>query len=535
MRRIIGATVVAASLIVPLAACQSAGSAPSQLVVATGDAEPTCLDPHVGGNWPQALIGNQFLESLFSRDADGNVIPWLASAVPTPAADGLSWDVPLREGVTFTDGTAFDAEAVVANMKHLKDPATKSSTGFLALAKVQDVVAVDPRTVRFVLSEPDSALLESLAQTWLAIESPAGLARTQEENCLAPIGTGPFVVETWTKQQSVTFTRNDKYSSPPADAGHEGPAAVQRLEWRFIPDSAARLAALQSGEVDVIDSVQPDAVAQFRQSGQFETVLGARPGVTARIELNSTRAPFDDAKVREAFSASADIDAAVQSLYFGTLDRSTSVLSSSTPFAVPHPEAYPFDQAAANRLLDEAGWTTRDANGIRTKNGVPLTVKFPVSTNQSIPAEVSLFEQIQQSAKQVGFDVQIEQLDLSTWYERSGAWEFDAIVAPYSKDSADVLRIVYDSAGTVPAPSGYHANNTGLKSPELDATVQEAARVSDPAQRAALYATAQDIIAKGHYVVPLYDQMVQFAVSPKVQGFRLQPNLNLPSLLAAHK
>lgn len=527
---------LSAALIVPLAACSSEATTsdePQTLRYASGDAEPTCLDPHVGGNWPQAILANQFLESLFSKNDAGEIVPWLATGAES-ADDQLSWTIGLKEGVTFTDGTPFDAEAVVANVEHIKNPDTASSTAILALGKVSEAVAVDEHTVRLDLSEPDSALLESLAQTWLAIESPAGLERGTDENCLAPIGTGAFKVEAWDKQSQVVLTRNENHTTAPEDGvtteGQPG-AAVGTIEWKFIPDAATRLAALQSGQADIIDSVQPDALAQFQSNGTEETLIGARPGVTARIELNTTRAPFDDPKVREAFAASADIDAAVESLYFGTLERSTSVLSSATPFATSHPDAFGFDAARASALLDEAGWTQRDADGVRTKNGERLEVAFPVSTNQSIPVEISVLEQIKATSAEVGFDVQLELLDLSTWYERSGTWEFDAIVAPYSKNSADVLRIVYSTDSITPAPSGYHANNTGLSLPALDEALEAAVKTTDEAERERLYGEAQQLIIDSGTVIPLYDQTVQFAHGDNVHGFRLQPNVNVPSLV----
>lgn len=532
-RRVIAAAVAIAAAL-PLAACSTGTTddgGRSTLVYASGDAEPRCLDPHVGGNWPQALVGNQFAESLFSKNDAGEIIPWLATGA-TESADGLAWEIALRDGVTFTDGTAFDADAVAANVAQIKDPATASSTAILALGKVSNVVAVDPHTVRFELSEPDGALIESLAQTWTAMLSPAGIARGKEANCRQPIGTGPFAVESWAAQQQITLVRNDGYASPPADAATQtGPASLERIEWRFVPDSASRLAALQSGQVDVIDSVQPDALASFASGGRFATATFARPGVTARLELNTTRAPFDDRGVREAFAHAIDVDPAVQSLFAGTIERSTSILASSLPFGTQHPDAFAYDPALANALLDAAGWTARDADGVRMKDGARLTVALPVSTNQSIPAEVSLLEQAAATSAEVGFDVQLELLDLASWYERSGTWNFDAIIAPYSKSSPDVLRTVYHSMGIPPAPSGYHANNTGLSDPALDALLDAASRSSDDAVRGPLYEQAQQAIIDSRTVIPLYDQMAQFAFSTDVQGFRLQPHLGLPTFL----
>lgn len=529
-RRRAAAGAAALLAVLPLAACSAEPAASDdRLVFATGDGEPTCLDPHVGGNWPQALVGAQVLESLFSKDASGEVIPWLATGAEA-AADGLSWTIRLRDGVAFTDGTPFDADAVVRNLDHIRDPATKSSTAVLALGKLEQAVAVDATTVRLDLAEPDSALLESLAQTWLAMESPAGIDRGLDANCAAPIGTGPFQVASWTKQESILLTRNDAYDSRPADAAGSGPAGVAEVEWRFIPDAASRAAALESGEVDLIDSAQPDALERWASSMQI--FPGARPGVTARLELNSRPGEvFEDERVRLAFRAATDLDAAVESLYFGQLDRSTSVLSSSTPFALPQPHAFAYDPAAAGRLLDEAGWTERDADGTRMREGRRLEVRIPVSTNQSIPAEVAVLEQIAATAGEVGFDVQLEKLDLGTWYERAGAWAFDAIIAPYTKSSPDVLRIVYHSDGIAPAPSGYHANNIGVATPERDAALDEAGSTSDEARRQQLSEQVQRELVEGGYVIPLTDQMVWIAARQGVAGFRLQPNLNVPSLV----
>nr|WP_221420774.1 ABC transporter substrate-binding protein [Conyzicola lurida] len=500
------------------------------LVYASGDAEPTCLDPHVGGNYPQALVATQYLESLVSIDDDGEIIPWLATEWSV-ADDGLSWDFTLRDDVTFTDGTPFTAEAVAVNVAHLQDPATGSSTGYLALQKVESVEVVDDSTARFVLSEPDSALLESLSQPWLAIESPTALARPQAENCESPVGTGPFVVTAWDRQESITLERNDDYTSPPADAAHEGPAYLDGIEWRFLPDSASRYAALQAGTVDVIDNVQPDTIVAAESVDSVEELNAPRPGASNRIELNSSKAPFDDVLVREAFIRSANVDDAITSLFFDTAERSYSPLSSVEKLGYSaDPELFEYDQDAAADLLDEAGWTETDADGYRAKDGVTLELDFPVSTNQSIPAEQSLFEQLQATAKEAGFKVNLEPLDLSSWYGALGENDYDLVSAPYTKVGPDVLRILFDSAGTIPAPSGYFANHSQVKDDALDALLQSAGATSNEAERADDYAAAQQIVLEGYYILPLYDQQNHFLLRADVEGLRAMPTVSTPTL-----
>ncbi|MGO4691120.1 ABC transporter substrate-binding protein [Glaciibacter sp. 2TAF33] len=502
------------------------------LTYASGDAEPTCLDPHVGGNYPQALISSQFLEPLVSRDKAGAIIPWLARSW-TQSADGLSWDFTLRDDVKFTDGTPFDAAAVQANVAHIQDPATASSTGYLALRKVTSTEAVGSHEVRLTLSVPDSALLESLSQPWVAMESPAALKRSQDENCASPVGTGPFTVASWVKQDSVTLKRNDAYTAGPADSAHTGAAYLKSIIWKFIPESASRYAALQSGEVDVIDNAQPDTIVQAGKSDSIQHLDAPRPGASNRIELNSGKAPFNDELVREAFIRSANVDDAVNSLFFGTTHRSYSALSSVESLGDSRPDLFDYDPKAADALLDEAGWTARDAAGYRVRDGVRLSVEFPVSTNQSIPAEQSLFEQIQATAKKTGFDVKLAPMDLSSWYTALAKNQYDAVSAPYTKVGPDVLRILYHSDGITPAPSGYFANLAQVHLPQLDALLTEAAETSSADQRAALYRKAQDTLLEGFYILPLYDQQNHYLLGSSVHGLRALPTVSTPSFYDA--
>ncbi|PPG63970.1 peptide ABC transporter substrate-binding protein [Rathayibacter sp. AY2B7] len=504
------------------------------LTYASGDAEPTCLDPHVGGNYPQALLATQVLESLVSRDADGTITPWLAESW-TVSDDALSYDFTLREGVTFTDGTALDAEAVAANIAHLQDPATKSSTGYLAVAKVASVTAVSPTVARFTLTAPDSALLESLAQPWTAIESPAGIARGEEANCEAPVGTGPFAVSEWVKQDHVTLTRNEAYdaSTGPTGDGHEGPAHLASITWRFIPDSATRYAALQSGEVDVLDNAQPDTLKAATGATDLVELDAPRPGSVNRLELNSGQAPFDDESVREAFVRGVGVNDAIDSLFFGTAERSYSPLSSREATAYSDPSLFEdagsdSETAAAEDLLEKAGWVDSDGDGIREKDGTPLTLRFPVSTNQSIPAEQSLFEQIQASAKTLGFDVRISLLDLSSWYTALASNEYELVSAPYTKVGPDVLRILYSSSGITPAPSGYFANHAQIADPALDSLLEQASATTDEDARADLYEQAQRIVLEGYWILPLYDQQNHYLHRSAVQGLVALDTVSTP-------
>ena len=471
----------------------------------------------MGGNYPQALVASQFMESLFTKDADGKIIPWLAEKTEV-STDGLTRTITLRDGITFHDGTKLTSEAIKANIEHLQDPNTASSTGYLAVGKVVDIEIADELTAKLTLSAPDNALLESLSMPWTAIESPKALERDQATNCVSPVGTGPFKVESWEHQKAVNLVRNEDYVLPVENAERTDDAAyLDGITWRFIPEAASRYAALQSGEVDVIDNPQPDTISTAADNG-LGHLDAPRPGASNRLELNSSKAPFDDVRVREAFMHSVDVNSGINALYFNTAKRSYSLLSSVEPLGYSDESLFTTDVAKANALLDEAGWSERDAEGYRVKDGKRLSLRFPVSTNQSVPAEQSLFEQFQAQAKAVGFEVKIELLDLSSWYGALAKHEYDLVSAPYTKVGPSVLRILFHSDSTVPAPSGYFANNSQVKDPKLDQLLVDAEQTNDEAERAELYKQAQQIVLDGYYVMPLYDQQNHFLHSKNVHG-----------------
>ncbi|WP_396290605.1 ABC transporter substrate-binding protein [Curtobacterium sp. KT1] len=518
VQKTVAAVASATAVVLVLAACSGAGTSTTSskpvsggtLTYASGDAEPTCLDPHVGGNYPQALLATQYIEELVGLE-DGEPTPELATKWTT-SDDGKTLTFTLRDDVTFTDGTPFDAAAVVANIEHVQDPATASSTGYLALQSITKATATDDHTVTLSLSRPDSALLESFSQPWVGMESPKALERKQATNCESPVGTGPFEVTGWKHGDRVTLTKNTDYwgKTKPRLSG---------ITWRFLPDSTSRYAALQSGQVDVIDNAQPDQLKAASAKGAIRDLDAPRPGASNRLELNSGHGVFRDEAVRQAFIAGAEIDPGLQSLFLGTAKRSYSVLSSAEPLAYSEKNRFDYSPTKAKQLLDDAGWTV-GSDGIRQKDGQQLTVTFPVSTNQSVPAERSLFQQIQASEKAVGFKVVLDELDLSSWYAALAANEYDVVSAPYTKVGPDVLRILYDSASIEPAPSGYFANLAQLDDPALDTLLEQAARTSDADERADLYEQAQKAILASDTVLPLYDQQNHFLVRSAVHGIQ---------------
>jgi peptide/nickel transport system substrate-binding protein len=502
------------------------------LVYAT-DREPTCLDPHVGGDMPQVFLAQQVLDSLVSMDAQGTIGPWLAKRWDI-SADGLTYTFYLRDDVRFTDGTPFDAAAVKANLDHMANPKTQSSTAGGYIRQYQGTDVVDTYTARVHLATPYAAFLEVLAQGFLGIESPKALLRPRDVNCESPVGTGPFKVVRWDRQSQVELVRNPDYNSAPPTAQHQGPAYLERIVWKFIQEPSVRFASLQAGEVDVIEALPPESHEAARRNPDLQLIIAQRPGNPTNGTLNIRRAPFNDIRVREAFIRSADIEGALKSVYFGEFPRAGGPLSMATRFYSPDFEhAQDYDPARAGQLLDKAGWTRRDSQGYREKDGQRLQVHV-ILGNRTPPSEFTLWEQVQATTRQAGIELIMEQMSDVQATKRQADWDYDIRVGYWNTNTADVLRIIFSSAFIQPAGvGGYHQNTAGFSDPAFDSLVQQALATQDPAQRQALYHQVQAVASRHYLQLTTYPQSTRLGIYKTTQGVRLESSLAVTYLYDA--
>lgn len=502
------------------------------LIYAT-DREPTCLDPHVAGDMPQVFVAQQYLDSLVSMDAEGHIGAWLAKSFEV-SADGLDYTFHLRNDVHFTDGTPFNAAAVKANLDHMANPKTQSSTAGGYIRQYRSTDVVDEYTAVVHLSTPYAAFLEVLAQGFLGIESPTALLRSRDANCESPVGTGPFKVVRWDRQSQVELVRNPDYNSAPPTAKHQGPAWLDKIIWKFIQEPSVRFASLQAGEVDVIEALPPESHEAARRNPDLSLIIAQRPGNPTNGTLNITRSPFNDISVREAFVRSADIDGALKSVYFNEFPRAGGPLSSATRFYSPDFEhAQDYDPAKAAKLLDAAGWTKRDSEGYRTKDGKRLQVHV-VMGNRTSPSEYTLWEQVQATTRQAGFELIVDQMSDVQATKRQADWDYDIRLGYWNTNTADVLRIIFSSAFIRPAGvGGYHQNTAGYSDPTFDNLVQQALSTQDPEQRRGFYYQAQALASKQYLELTTYPQSTRLGIYKTTQGVRLETSLAVTYLYDA--
>jgi peptide/nickel transport system substrate-binding protein len=482
--------------------------------IGTNGQEPTCLDPHGNASTLGPILTVPFSDSLVWQEEDGTLTPWLAKSWDV-SDDGLVYTFHLREGVTFTDGAVFDAEALKVNFEHMLDPATKSPLSASYIAPYSSSRVIDPSTLEVTLSSPYSAFLNVLAQGFLGMISPKQITEAPETICEHPIGSGPFVLTAWNKGQSVEYTKNPDYAWGP-EGTHDGPAYLDNLEVVFVTEDATRYNALASGELDAIEFVPPQNYQAVASNPDLKTFTEFRPGHPFSLWFNTSRAPFDDVKVRQALVAAVDREAIVQSISFGQWDAAEGYLTPSTPDYVEDVEGdLGYDPDRANELLDEAGWTGRDAEGFRTKDGQRLVAYLP--TTNAVPLRIQIAEQTQAAAREVGIDIEIQYPAPQELEERSASGDYDLSSGLWSTNTADVLWIRYSSAN-ITTPERRGLNGSYLRDEELDTLLQDARETTDPDERHDLYTRAQERLVELAPGIPFYSDPRPVAYHTDVHG-----------------
>jgi peptide/nickel transport system substrate-binding protein len=287
--------------------------------------EPPCL---YGGWLQEAYIDRNVLDSLVTEADDGSIKPWLATSWKV-SADGLTYTFTLKPGVKFTDGTPLDAQAVADNFAYWEKGG--NSTAQVSIDPYfKSAQAPDATHLKVTLNKPYLPLLTMLTQAYFGILSPANIKQGDKAVCNDPIGSGAFTIKQWKHGQEVILVRNPGYTSWPATAKHQGPALVNEVDWKFLPDPIERYASLSTGETDVIYDVPTVDWASAKANYQVTDYI--TPGKPVSVYLNTIKGVFTDKLVRQAFAYGANRKAAVQTAFHGVIPyEGNPSVSQATP------------------------------------------------------------------------------------------------------------------------------------------------------------------------------------------------------------
>lgn len=473
------------------------------------------IDPSITGSSITGLITRQIVDSLVGQAEDGSFTPWLAESWKVNATNTL-FTFHLRKGVTFSDGTPLDAAAVKYNFDRILNPSTQSSYAVSLLGPIKAVEAPSSSTVTFSYSSPFAPLLQALSLPYLGIQSPTYLKKTKVTTNTV-VGSGPFVLQSFKPGTGSVLTRRADYKWGPGFAKNRGPSYLDEISFKYLPEASTRLGALQSGELQAIDEVPPANEASIKNSSTLKVVTYSNPGVPEAYFLNTSKGPFADVRVRQAFQAAIDVPTAVKAAYLGTLKPADNILAPNTlDYDAAVAKEWGYNAKKAASLLDAAGWKT-GSNGFRSKDGKQLTVKLVYDTTSTPAGDVTMAQFIQAEVKQVGFDLQLGPTDSGGYTQQTDDNDYDLVTFFFVRAEPDILRTVFYS-GYIP-PKGSDVSHVK----DLDSDLLKAIGAS-AAERKTLYAAVQNEVIKKAYAVPLYVAAYQLGASKSLNGITWATN-----------
>ena len=417
----------------------SGGSQGEKTLIYGRGADSKSLDPIQVTDGESLKVTKNIYDTLVDYDDDNTeVVPGLAERWES-SKDGKTWTFYLRKGVKFHDGTDFNAEAVVYNFERWMDKdhpdhkggefpyygymfgGYKGDKGHV----IKSVTAVDEYTVKFELNYPQAPFLNNLAMPPFGIASPTAVKKDPEGFGQKPVGTGPFKLDSWKKNDTITLVKNEEY-------WQEGLPKLDKLIYRSIPENAARFSALQAGDIDIMDGLNPSDVKLVKQNQNLQ--IFERPGMNvAYLAFNTEKKPFNDPKVRQALNHAVNKEGIIKSFYADLAKPAKNPMPDVLWGYNDQIKDYEFDLDKAKKLLKEAGYA----------DGFKVDFWAPTDPRPYMPDGKKIAEFIQADLAKIGVKAEIVSYDWQTYLDRTGKGEHSMALLGWIGDNGDPDNFLY--------------------------------------------------------------------------------------------
>lgn len=435
-------------------ATAAAWAAPTEVRIGVA-LEPPMLDPTAGAAEAIDIVVYQnVFEGLTQIDQNGAVQPDLAESW-TVSEDGLSYTFKLHDGVTFHDGTSFDADDVKFTFDRVL--AEDSVNAHKALyTDISAVEVVDPLTVKFTLSHQDGMFLFNLGRGDAVIVAP----ESADNNANEPIGTGPFAFVQWDRGSRVILERYEPYWG--------NKPALTKATYVFISDTATMTNALLAGDIDGTNNFAAEALPVFENNPQFKVLVGTTEGETI-LATNNKKPPFDKLEVRQAMAHAINRDEIIAGATYGYGVPIGTHFAPHHPYYLDLTNTYPYDPEAAKKLLAEAGFP----------DGFSATLKLPPVAYATLSGQI-----IASEFAKVGIKLELINMEWAQWLED--------VYTNKDYDLTIVSHVEPFDIGIYADPNYYF----NYDNPEVQKLNGELNATVDDAKRKALAQQIETIIAK---------------------------------------
>ncbi|MCP4561848.1 MAG: ABC transporter substrate-binding protein [Bosea sp.] len=492
-----------------------AQNAASQVTVLRA-AEAERYDPQKIVSRPMNEVMFLLADTLLALDYDQKTIKPLLARSWSVSADGLTYRFALRDDVRYCDGRPMKAEDVVYSLKRWIAPETRAPLANQA-GSVKDIRAEDETTVVYELAEPYSELLINLTQVSSSIVDRNEVEKLGPDFGVKHFnGTGPYCWVRWLPRNEMVLKRNQAYVWGPDFYQNRGPAQVEQLVLKQVPDEGTRMAAMMAGQADLTQYVPRWSISRFEGARQFTVARPQAYFSLLYLGFKTDRPLVSDVRVRKAMNLALNRDELARSVFFGRAEPASAYIHpQATDYNAELATILPkFDLAQANALLDSAGWI-RGADGFRVKDGVRLA---PVVV---IPAPIlaDAAQAIQGSLRQIGVDVRLELLDGAVFFQRASQQDFEmyGLQQPYL--TAGMMMADNFSSKAIPAP-----NRMNWRNAEFDALLRSGRSATDAANRSEAFKQAQLIAHRDFVWMPLVHDQAYMVIGSRLTPMKAHGN-----------
>ena len=481
------------------------------------------LDPNVT---TFSRVGNMTLhmtDPLVWQKEPGVFVPGLATEWKVNA-DATEYRFKLREDVKFHDGTPFNAQAVKYTFDRIVNPETKSQSALSAIGPYKETEVVNDHEVIVRFKTGFAPFLDSLSGATLVPISPTAQKRVGNEDWGIKefVGTGPYKFESVVQDQEIVMVKNPDYNWGPEWVGRTGPANFDKIIFKFIGEGATRTAALETGEIQFEDDVPTEDFKTLAANKDMKTENMPQPGSGWALMFNHELFPTSELPVRRAMQLALDRQGYIDTVLNGFGNPACSPLTSSVAcYDKSMCAVYPTDLEKAKQVLEDAGWKDTNGDGIREKDGKPLTIgHYFRADSPTGPAEGAF---LKDNMAKIGIDVQLNGLARSGYFDAVRAGKHNTQGWWETGTDPDVVRVLFHSSN---AHGGTNRNN--YINPEMDKLIDDAAAEPDMVKRCQLYSTLQQKVKDEAIMEFWADPSILYAHSAKLDGITLYLGGNTP-------